>query len=242
MLDLFLEGMGGDLEVHKFYPHKMKIGPCTSCWACWGNKNPGVCVQKDDFEKILEVFKRADYFVIAAPLYVFDFPATVKNVIDRFFVTLDPAQVPNARGETEHPKRFSRNLKAVLISSCGFPEASNFDILRRHFHVMCEHMNWNYSGEILLPAAGAANVPRLFAGKYALIKKAGAELVQNAVNAETMKGIEAPVISADNYRKMTTLSFKPGIAAKAEMVFAVLRALLRKPKTEIQNPPNDAVV
>ncbi len=51
MLDLCLEGMastGEEFEVHKFYPHKMKIGPCTSCWSCWGKKNPGVCVQKDD--------------------------------------------------------------------------------------------------------------------------------------------------------------------------------------------------
>jgi len=27
MLDLCIEGMGENLEVHKFYPHKMKIGP-----------------------------------------------------------------------------------------------------------------------------------------------------------------------------------------------------------------------
>ena len=58
MLDLCIEGMGPDLEVHKFYPHKMKIGPCTSCWSCWGRKRPGECVQKDDFEQILDVYKR----------------------------------------------------------------------------------------------------------------------------------------------------------------------------------------
>ena len=69
MLDLCIEGMGENLEVHKFYPHKMKIGPCTSCWSCWGKKRPGECIQEDDFQRILDVYKRADYFLLAAPLY-----------------------------------------------------------------------------------------------------------------------------------------------------------------------------
>ena len=64
MLDLCMEGMGQNLEVHKFYPHEMKIGPCNSCWSCWGKKNPGQCAHKDDFEQILEVYKRADYFLL----------------------------------------------------------------------------------------------------------------------------------------------------------------------------------
>lgn len=29
---------------------------------------------------ILEAYKQADYFLLAAPLYIFSFPATVKNV------------------------------------------------------------------------------------------------------------------------------------------------------------------
>ncbi len=133
MLDLCIEGMGDNVEVKKFYPHKMKIGPCTSCWSCWGKKNPGVCAQKDDFQEILEVYKRADYFLLAAPLYIFSFPATVKNIIDRFFILLEPAQVKSSRGYTEHPKRFDSHPKTVLISSCGFPEIENFDLLRNIF-------------------------------------------------------------------------------------------------------------
>lgn len=27
MLDLCIQGMGDDMEVHKLYPHKMEIGP-----------------------------------------------------------------------------------------------------------------------------------------------------------------------------------------------------------------------
>ena len=227
MLDLCIEGMGDNLEVHKFYPHKMRIGPCTSCWACWGSKKPGECVQKDDFEQILEVFKRADYFLLAAPLYVFDFPATVKNVIDRFFVVLEPAQIESSRGDTEHPKRFGRHPKAVLISSCGFPEIVNFDILSKHFRIISEHMGWKWSGEILISAAGAANAPKLFDKKYGLIRRAGSELITSEISRTTSEAIASPVMSTEDYRRMCTLSFEDGMMAKAKMATIAMKAILK---------------
>jgi hypothetical protein len=230
MLDLCIEGMGKDLEVHKFYPHRMKIGPCTSCWACWGRKTPGECVQKDDFEQILDVYKKTDYFLIAAPLYVFDFPATVKNVIDRFFVILEPAQVESTRGDTEHPKRFGRHPGAVLISSCGFPELENFDILRAHFRTICEHMDWKWSGEILIPASGAAHAPKVFDRKYDLIRKAGRELLEGEISRETTDAIAAPVMPAEDYRKMATLSFEGGVVSKAKMIAVAMKAMKTVPK------------
>jgi len=225
MLDLCLAGMGDGLEVHKFYPHKMNIGPCTSCWACWGKKHPGECVQKDDFERILEVYKRADYFLLATPLYIFDFPATVKNVIDRFFIILEPAQVESLTGKTEHPKRFDRHPKAVLISSCGFPEIENFDLLRSHFQIICEHMGWPVGGEILISAAGAANAPKLFNAKYELIKRAGAGLVKGAIPPEVAEAIRAPVMAPADYREFATLSVQGGIAARAKVIALAMKAI-----------------
>ena len=227
MLDLLIEGMGANLEVHKFYPHKMKINPCNSCWSCWVGKRPGECVQKDDFEQILEVFKRADYVLIASPLYVFDFPATVKNVIDRFFVVLEPAQVESPRGGTEHPKRFGRHPKAVLVSSCGFPEIGNFEILRKHFHLISEHMGWKWSGEILISAAGAANAPKLFDRKYGLIREAGTELIKGDISRETTEAIATPVMSSEDYRQMATLSFESGMIAKARMASIAIKAMMK---------------
>jgi putative NADPH-quinone reductase len=228
MLDLCIEGMGKDLEVHKFYPHRMKIDPCTSCWSCWGSRRPGECVKKDDFEQILDVYKRADYFLLATPLYFFDLPSTVKNVIDRFFVILEPAQIKSPRGETEHPKRFGRHPRVVLISSCGFPEIENFDILRRHFHIICEHLDWKWAGEILISAAGAANAPRLFDRKYALIRKAGTELINENISQETTDSIAAPVMLAEDYRRMSTLNFAGGIMAKAEMASIAIKVMMGK--------------
>ncbi len=231
MLDLCIEGMastGEEFEVHKFYPHKMNIGPCTSCWSCWGKKNPGVCVQKDDFDQILEVYKRADYFLLSAPLYIFDFPATVKNVIDRFFIDLQPQQIALPGGGTQHPKRFGRHPKAVLLSSCGFPEMENFNLLHQHFQFICEHIGWCVSGEILVSAAGAAHAPKLFDRKYDLIRKAGAELVNGDISPSTSKAIAAPVMSDEDYRKMASLSFEGGVIANVKMAALAIKAMGRK--------------
>ena len=70
-------------------------------------------MNNDDFKEILETYKVADYFLFAFPLYFYSFPATVKNVIDRFFITLEPALVKSKSGATEHPKRFGRHPKTV---------------------------------------------------------------------------------------------------------------------------------
>jgi hypothetical protein len=199
-----------------------------SCWT----KTPGVCVQKDDFQQILDIYKQADYFLLAVPLYLFGFPATVKNVIDRFFIILEPAQVRSPRGGTEHPKRFNCHPKSVLISSCGFPEIENFDILRQHFRKICDEANWIWSGEILIPAAGIANAPKLFDRKYELIKKAGAELIDGQISKETMDGISAPVVPAEDYRKMATTSFAGGVMGKMKTVWIAMNAMRKANKKD----------
>ena len=108
MLELFLEPLKESAEVNLFVPRKMNIGPCVGCFHCWNKKTIGQCIQKDDFEQILAAYKTCDMVVLAAPLYIFDFPATLKNVLDRFFITLEPDQVPLEGGGTRHPTRFHR--------------------------------------------------------------------------------------------------------------------------------------
>jgi len=230
MLDLCIEGMGAGLEVHKFYPHKMNIGPCTSCWSCWGKKRPGECVNKDDFEQILEVYKRADYLLVAAPLYISGFPATVKNVIDRFFILVESAQVLVAEGRTEHPKRFGRHPKSVLISSCGFPEIENFELLRSHFWRICQHMDWQHAGELLISAAGLAGAPKLFDEKYKLLRQAGAELVKGAVSTGTAAAVATPVMKPEYYRQIATLSFEGGLLNQARIAGIAMKAMSDRPE------------
>jgi hypothetical protein len=113
----------------------------------------------------------------------------------------------------------------VLISSCGFPEFGNFEILRQHFRIVCDHMGWVWAGELLIPAAGAAHVPGLFKGKFRLLKRAGAELAGGVIAEETSAALAAPVMPAADYRRMATLSFRGGIAARAVLAALALKNL-----------------
>lgn len=228
MLDLCIEGMGKEVEVTKFYPHKMKIGPCLGCWKCWEKETRGRCIQQDDFRLILEAYQKADYFLIAAPLYIFTLPATVKNLLDRFFILLEPTQIPSERGGTEHPKRLGRHPKTVLISSCGFPEIENFDLLSPYFRKVCSEFDWVWSGELLISAAGIANAPRLFDRKYELLRKAGAELLAGNITPETSAALGAPVMPAGDYRQMATASFDGGMFGKMKSAAIAVKNIAKQ--------------
>jgi len=228
MLDLCIDGIGKGVEVQKFYPHRMKINPCLGCWKCWEKTSPGVCVQRDDFDQILSAYKEADYILLAAPLYFFGFPATVKNVIDRLFVILEPAQYRSPRGGTEHPKRYRRHPKAVLISSCGFPEMEAFDLLRQHFRKICTELDWKWAGEILVSGAGSANAPRLFDRKYGLIRQAGEELATGTIETETTQGIASSVMPHEDYRKMCTARFRGDMFGRLISILIAMKAMLKQ--------------
>jgi len=232
VLDILLQGMG-EVEIHKFYPHKMKIGPCTSCWRCWQGRNKGECVQKDDFQSIYDVYKKCDYLIIAAPVYVFGFPATVKNVIDRFFVNLDSSQILMYNGLTNHPQRYAPKAKGVLVSTCGFPDMENFALMSEHFKKIMMHMGLTWAGEILIPSAGAANVPHLIDNNIDAVKQAGAELVKGTISPETMRTISDVPISKNDYREMTNASFKGGLTGKIKTVAIGIKAMRNKSKKKL---------
>ena len=233
MLERFIEPLKDAAQVSLFVPRKMQIGPCLGCFHCWGKKTPGRCTQQDDFEQILEAYKSCDLVVLAAPLYIFDFPATMKNVLDRFFVTLEPDQLPVEGGGTCHPTRFQRERKALLISSCGFPELSNFDLLREHFRIICRHMGWEKAGEVLLPAAGAFNGTPLSGTKDKQIRAAGEEfLTTGRVSRETLAAVAEAPFSHEEYRKMATWSFKGGLLEKGKMMALIVKIKGRLKKKE----------
>jgi multimeric flavodoxin WrbA len=220
----------GEVDVHKFHPHKMKIGPCTSCWSCWQGKNKGECVQKDDFQSIYDVYKKCDYFIIAAPVYVFGFPATVKNVIDRFFVNLQPSQILMENGITNHPQRYESKAKGVLVSSCGFPDMENFTLMSEHFKKIMMHFGLTWAGEVLIPAAGVANVPHLLDSNFEAVRRAGTELINGTISSENMRNISEVPISKNDYREMTNASFKGGFTGKAKATIIGIKAMRGRDK------------
>jgi multimeric flavodoxin WrbA len=68
--------------VESFYLHGMDIRPCDGCDFC---RETGMCVLKDDMQKIYPKLLAADAIVLASPIYWFTYSAQLKLCIDRWY-------------------------------------------------------------------------------------------------------------------------------------------------------------
>ena len=55
---------------------------CDYCQKCYESPN---CRQKDDMPIIIEKIIKSDIIIYAAPVYIWDFPAQMKEVMDRHY-------------------------------------------------------------------------------------------------------------------------------------------------------------
>ena len=69
-------------EVESLMLHHMDIHPCDACDVC---QETGVCIVKDDMQKVYPLLEKADAIVIASPVYWFTFSAQTKLCIDRWY-------------------------------------------------------------------------------------------------------------------------------------------------------------
>ena len=67
-------------HVEKVYIKDLKIGPCMACYGC---RNTGKCVQKDQMERLLEKMIQADVIVMATPVYFYSMDGQMKTMINR---------------------------------------------------------------------------------------------------------------------------------------------------------------
>ena len=91
MVQAFCEGArAAGHEVEEYQVGKMKIAGCLACEYCH-TKGNGVCIQKDDLEKIMPAYKEADIIVFASPIYYFTMTAQMEAAIQRVYCIGKPA-------------------------------------------------------------------------------------------------------------------------------------------------------
>ena len=69
------------VEVKKYKFSGKKFGPCLGCLSCY--KNGGVCVVKDDFFELRDLWNDSDAVIYYAPVYAAGIPGQLKCFIDR---------------------------------------------------------------------------------------------------------------------------------------------------------------
>ena len=137
MVRAFREGAeAAGHEVEEYHVGKMKIAGCMGCMYC-KTKGEGVCVQKDDLEKIMPAYKEADLIVFASPIYYFTMTAQMEAAIQRVFCIGKP----------------SKAKKVALLLSSGSPGV--YDAAIAQMNGYCAYTGIELAG--VITANGAEN-------------------------------------------------------------------------------------
>jgi hypothetical protein len=218
VLNTFLEGVKeAGAEIDLLYVHDLDIKPCLGCFACWV-KTPGVCVQKDDMEAILEKRRKADVLVLATPVFVDGMTSTLKAVLDRSIPLVQPF-FEIRDDHCRHPPLQEREpIKVVLVSVSGFTELDNFDPLLAHIKAFCKNVNGEFAGALLRPIGASLPVFRQMGlpvdDIFESIKEAGRELVlTGTISSKTQNSISREIVPREEYVKRINAGFQQSIDA-----------------------------
>lgn len=116
MIDQAVEGAlsVGNIEVESFNFRAKKMAPCAGCVEyCHQWKH---CIHQDDFEKLSEMWLRADGIVWAAPVYTFGPPSQVCSWMERFGEVLFQIM----RDKNGPPLRFLKPTGIIIQGSSRF--------------------------------------------------------------------------------------------------------------------------
>jgi len=137
----------------------------------------------------------------------------MKNFMDRMIPDAEPYFDKDAGGECRH-KIHGKTPKMMVISNCGFPEQSHFQVLKLLFRRIARNMNTDLVGEIYRGGGAILSdkfpflEPRLRRYKD-LLRKAGEEMVKNGkISAELQQALEKPLVSDEQYIKGSNAYFK----------------------------------
>ena len=204
MIEEFLKGAREvGAEVENIFLVKKEIRPCLGCFDCWF-KTPGKCIFNDDMEEILSKFLSSDIVVFATPIYIDNLTGIMKNFMDRLIPVIDPRFERDEIGECRHKKRFEKYPKIVVISNCGYPEQSHFQVLRLLFKRVARNIHSEIIAEIYRGGGWLFKTSlvskKLVLDYKKLLRKAGREIVKNlSLSEKTISELKKPIISVDEF-------------------------------------------
>jgi multimeric flavodoxin WrbA len=205
MVQEFMKGAAeGGAEVENVFLAGRQIGSCTGCYSCW-MQTPGECIQRDAMDELLPKVLSTDILGFATPLYVDNVSGIMKMFLDRLIPIADPHIEKDEQGECRHPQRLRKLRKMVIISNCGFPEQSHFQVLRIYFRRVARNTHSEviaemYRGAGSLLTSTEPSLQPFLEGYKALLRKAGKEVAENwKLSKETAAALEKPLAPIPNF-------------------------------------------
>ena len=134
----------------KYYGRKCKecgaieFPPHLGCNTC-GNAGP--CVRKDDYENAIKpAVKAADMVVFAMPVYFYNWPASLKVCVDRFYSFM--VELKEMR------------KKAVFIGAAWDDSDEVFAIPKAFYEKVCSYLQFSDQGMVLGRGCGTPDMTR----------------------------------------------------------------------------------
>ena len=197
-------------EVENVFLVKKKIAHCRGCLTCW-IKTPGICMHNDDMAPLLEKYLESDIVIMATPVYIDNVTGLIKDFMDRLIPIMDPHFEPDENGETRHVKKHDKYPGIFVISTCGFPEQSAFQVLKLLFERIARNMDAQYLGGIYRSGGGFLGVqepglaPIIDEYKH-LLRTAGAEVAKNMkISEETAEKLEQQLLPTELYNAQVNM-------------------------------------
>jgi multimeric flavodoxin WrbA len=217
VLNPFLEGMReAGAEVDIFYIKKLKINPCQGEGNCVV-KTPGECFQKDDMQMLYPMLRDADIWVLAMPVHFCGIPGPMKNLIDRMCPLWDLSIELYDGHCSPRPRKGSKDSKIVLVSSCGYWEMDNFDLILDYLRT-CRLSTGAFVGALLRPHADALR-PMMEDGAplddiFEAAREAGRQLVRDgAMSPETLGIISRELMPLEEYVDVSNQAIQEALDA-----------------------------
>lgn len=207
----FIEGMtealGENICVEELQVNRLEVKPCLGCFGCW-NKTPGECVIKDDMKEVIKKRLWADITLWSFPLYYFNVPGGLKNLIDRQLPMVLPFMVSESESGS-HPARYDmEGKKNVLISTCGFYTAKgNYESVKEMFNHLCGKDNYE---TIFCGQGELVRVPELSSrcNEYLnSVKKAGYEYVNGGISDDIKEALNTLLFPRETFEAMADASW-----------------------------------
>ncbi len=206
LLNRLVKGMrDAEADVYEVALREKKINPCLGCYTCW-TVTPGKCKLDDDMSN--ELYPRwleCDMAIYATPLYNMTMSSHMKAFIERLMPMAEP-YILEKDGAFYHPRR-TRYPGTVLLSVCGFPDVSQFDVLSANFKNL---FGISFRGEILRTGSEGLTVmgPKLEEILEAT-ERAGSELIKRKrIAKKTLDTITQPLPEPELIGQLANLMWK----------------------------------
>ncbi len=185
---------------------------CRGCFNCW-DTTPGKCIHKDDVEDLHSVFLASDVVILAAPLYTDNITSILKKFLERILPMVNP-YFEYVNGETRHTRRFDHYPDFIVISNCGYPEYSQFQVMAHFFSRLARETNVSVKLEIYRTMGELLKIKHMLlnpiVNRYLKnVEKAGEQFVQTgSVDEKLMEKLKQPLIPEKMYRDKTNAHWK----------------------------------